>query len=151
MAVPLATIPAQVEIPAADRWLATRPGPVVVAEVPLPDPRSAGPFERRQTAYMLHSTAHWHRTIHGYSGVRPPEHEALCALLHRFPDEASLGRLAEFGVTHVVVHAEWYLPDEWRSVEAALARFGDRLTLKHDTGTGRIYALRAPEPGDAGR
>ena len=57
------------------------PGPFAVAEVPLPDPRHAGAFERRQTMFMLHSTAHWQKTVHGYSGIRAPLHDGLYVLL----------------------------------------------------------------------
>jgi len=64
-AVPLAVTPCRVDIPLADRWLASQPGPFAVAEVPLPDPSQAGPIERRQTMYMLHSMGHWQKTVHG--------------------------------------------------------------------------------------
>jgi len=48
-AIPLTVVPYRVDIPLADLWLAGQPGQFAVAEVPLPDPLQAGPFERRQT------------------------------------------------------------------------------------------------------
>ena len=71
--------------PAVDRWLASQPTPFVVAEVPLPDPRNSGRFERFQTMAMLHSMAHWQKTVHGYSGFRAPFHEQLYLEMRALP------------------------------------------------------------------
>jgi hypothetical protein len=143
-AVPLAVVPYRVDIPIADRWLASRPAPFAVAEVPLPDPLQAGPFERRQTMYMLHSMAHWQKTVHGYSGFRAPLHDRLYALLRSFPDVASLDELARLDVRYVVVHTDLYPPGEWDQVAARIDRFGGRLQLEHVAGAGRVYSLRLP-------
>ena len=74
-AFPLGTAPYVVQIPAVDRWLADQPKPFVVAELPLGNPRNLGGWERRHTEYMLHSMAHWQKTIEGYSGLRPALHD----------------------------------------------------------------------------
>lgn len=131
------TLPA----PAVDRWLATRTTPFVVAEVPLPDPRNSGRFERFQTMAMLHSMAHWQKTIHGYSGFRAPFHDQLYRDLRPFPDQTSIARLREVGVTYVVVHRELYSPEEWSLVEPRLARFPG-LRLVHEESDGRVYAVQ---------
>ncbi|MGE3509148.1 MAG: hypothetical protein AB7N65_09730 [Vicinamibacterales bacterium] len=145
-AVPLGTEPYAVVIPAIDRWvgrLARAEGPLTVAEVPLPDSRDLNRRERRQTLFMLHATAHWQKTVHGYSGTRPPQHDALYRAMLRFPDNDSLARLQALGVTHVVVHSELYAPDEWPEVNARLAAFGSRLQFLHEEAGGRVYALAA--------
>lgn len=129
------TVPA----PAVDRWLASQPAPFVVAEVPVPDPRNSGRFERFQTMTMLHSMAHWQKTVHGYSGFRAPFHDQLYLDLRRFPDESSIARLREVGVTYVVVHRELYSPEEWALIEPRLAQSG--LPLMHEDETGRVYAV----------
>ena len=129
------------EIPAIDRWLATQPQPFVVAEVPVGDPGNLGEWERRETAFMLHSTAHWQKTVHGYSGFRSSAHEILYARLTTFPDPESVERLQVLGVTYVVVHTDLYPPGEWDKTAARLAQFGDALTLEHVEGDGRVYAL----------
>jgi hypothetical protein len=131
---PFGTQPYRVEIPAIDRWLATQPTPFVVAEVPLAD-------EQRFTEYMLHSTAHWQKTVEGYSGLRPPLHALLYRQLREFPDEASLDNLTELGVTYIVVHSELYPPQEWKAVDDRLHAFGARLSLLHTEGAGRVYLL----------
>ncbi|MEW6323552.1 MAG: hypothetical protein AB1635_20975 [Acidobacteriota bacterium] len=141
---PVESVRYRIEIPAVDRWLATQPGPFVVAEVPVPSPRNAGAFERHHTMAMLHATAHWQKTVHGYSGIRPPLHERLYRELAMFPDETSLASLREVGVTYVVVHEELYRPHERADVEARFARFADQLRLEHAAPTGRVYRVLAP-------
>lgn len=140
-AMPMTVSTVHADAPLADRWLATRPGPFAVAEVPLPDPGNASAFERRQTMFMLHSMAHWQKTVHGYSGWRAPLHEQLYVKMRGFPDEDSLRELTRLGVTYIVVHTELYPPGEWPQVEARIEAFGGRLRLEHVAGAGRVYSL----------
>ena len=140
-AFPLGTERYHVDIPSVDRWLATQPAPFVVAEVPLPDSRDINRRERRQTLFMLHATAHWQKTIHGYSGIRPALHAELYARLLHFPDDESLTSLDNLGVTFVVVHRDLYAVDEWPAVDARLRAFTDRLGLVHEDESGRVYRL----------
>ena len=148
-AAPLGVAPFHVELPAVDRWLATRPTPFVVAEVPLASPNDVVASARRQSLYMLHSAAHWQKTIHGYSGMQPALHDQLYSEMLRFPDESVLARLASLGVTYIVVHGELYADEEWRTVAARLERCHDSLTLAHEDGSGRVYMLR-PRNGRVG-
>ncbi len=143
-AMPLAVGPNDWSIPAVDRWLDRQPKPFAVAELPLPRPTLAGAFERRQTTYMLHSTAHFQKTVHGYSGLRPALHADLYWSLQTFPDRTSLGKLASLGVTYVVVHTELYPPGEWERVEERIATFREWLRLEHADGAGRVYSLHEP-------
>ena len=66
---PFAGVPFAIDIPAIDRWLDTQPKPFAIAEVPVPSPGNLGALERHQTQSMLHATAHWQKTIHGYSNT----------------------------------------------------------------------------------
>ena len=136
-AIPLSTEPLRVEIPSVDRWLAGRPTPFVVAEVPIAD-------ELRYTEYMLHSTAHWQKTVEGYSGLRPPLHALLYRQLRDFPDAASLDTLTQIGVTYIVVHTDLYPTAEWTAVETRIRSYGTRLELLDSEGAGRVYRLRRP-------
>ena len=104
--------------PAIDRWLDTQPKPFAVAEVPAPSPGDLGELERHQTRSMLHATAHWQKTIHGYSSLRRPLHDRLYVELTAFPDATSVASLRDVGVTYVVVHTEDY-GDRWHAVEQA--------------------------------
>jgi hypothetical protein len=136
---PFPSVPYAIDIPAVDRWLDSRPKPFVVAELPVPSAGDAGALERQQTQAMLHATAHWQKTIHGYSGIRRPFHDELYADLYSFPDAASLDSLRAVGVTYVVVHTEAY-GSRWRTVEEQITRSG-QLKLEHSDGDGRVYSL----------
>jgi hypothetical protein len=138
---PLETEEYRVDPPPIDRWLATQAAPLVVAELPLANPRNLGSAERRHTTYMLHSTAHWQKTVEGYSGIRPQRHVDLYETLATFPEEGSLQALRDAGVTHLVVHTDYYGPEEWSAVEARLAQYAGRLTLAHVEGEGRVYLI----------
>ena len=138
---PFASVPYRVDIPAIDRWLDGQPKPFVVAELPVPSPGDLGALERQQTTSMLHATAHWQKTIHGYSGIRRPFHDQLYLDLTAFPDARSIQSLREVGATHVIVHTDAYeSQDKWRMVEAQIAKT-PALRLEHVEGAGRSYAL----------
>lgn len=139
---PFSGVPYAIDIPAIDRWLDTQPKPFVVAEVPVPSPGNQGAHERHHTKAMLHATAHWQKTVHGYSGIRRPLHERLYRELTTFPDARSVASLREVGVTHVVVHADEYPDGAWPAVEARLSATPG-LSLLHVEGAGRVYALSA--------
>ena len=92
---PFAGVPYALDIPAIDRWLDTLPKPFVIAEVPVPSPgQPRRSYERHHTTAMLHATAHWQKTVHGYSGIRRPLHDELYLKLTDFPEPASHRRLA---------------------------------------------------------
>ena len=144
LTIPLPGIrPTRVEIPAVDRWLDTQPKPFVVAEVPTTT------YERLQSIYMLHSMAHWQRTVNGHSGLRTPFHIDLFDRLTAFPEPDVLRRLAAIGVTFVVVHPRLYSREEWATVEPALAQQSDWLELVREEDGDRVYRLRPQAaPGD---
>jgi len=136
--IPLTPTPFRVEIPDADRWLARQPKPFTLVELPV------APSVRYQTAYMLHSMAHWQKTVHGYSGIEPASHTLLYARLRGFPSEISLEHLLEYGVTYAVVHIDMYPPAEWETVEQKLHSFTSWLTLEYADDRSRVYSVRRP-------
>ncbi|HEX6163974.1 MAG TPA: hypothetical protein VFZ31_11440 [Vicinamibacterales bacterium] len=138
-AYPFRGVPFAINPPAIDRWLDTRPKPFAIAEVPAPGPANLGELERHQTRAMLHASAHWQKTIHGYSSLRRPLHDRLYKELPGFPDATSIASLQEVGVNYVVVHTEDY-GDRWPAVEARIARTKE-LKLEHVEGSGRVYSL----------
>ena len=139
---PFGGVPYKVNVPAIDRWLDTQPKPFVIAEVPVPSAGDLGALERQQTQAMLHATAHWQKTIHGYSGIRRPKHEQLYLDLSTFPSATSLASLREVGVTRIVVHVDEY-GSRWASVEEQIVR-SPALKLEHVEGAGRVYSLLPP-------
>jgi hypothetical protein len=138
--VPVFAVPFSITIPPADRWLAQQPKPFVVAEVPV-DPG----YERHQTTYMMHSMAHWQRTVAGYGGIRPVFHQDLDRLLNKFPDQASVQRLVDIGVDYVVVHIDLFDPALWPDVDARLRAYeGSWLKLEYIDPAARVYSIRQP-------
>ena len=136
---PFAGVPFSVNVPAIDRWLDTQPKPFVVAEMPVPSAGDLGALERQQTQSMLHSMAHWQKTVHGYSGIRRPFHAQLYDDLTVFPGLTALASLRAVGVDYVVVHTEQY-GDRWRTIEEQIAK-APGLKLEHVEGAGRVYSL----------
>lgn len=134
--IPLPVTDYRVEFASVDRWLAGQPKPIAVAEVP------AGPTMRYHSTYMLHSMAHWQKTIHGHSSLLPRLHEKLYDQLRNFPDEASVQSLSDIGVTHIVVHTDMYRPGEWAIIERRIEQYLGRLTLVHGDTSGRVYLLK---------
>jgi len=133
--VPFTGVPFRLDVPAADRWVARQPGSFAIAEVPVE------PFERYQTTYMLHSTIHWQKTVHGYSGIRPTMHDELYRQLRGFPSDASVGALTRLGIKYVVVHASQFSPEQRRSVEARLPTF-HQLELEYTDPDSSVYSIR---------
>jgi hypothetical protein len=141
---PFPSVPYQVTIPAIDRWLDTQPKPFVVAEVPVPRLGDLGRLERQQTQAMLHATAHWQKTVHGYSGIRRSFHDDLYRAMGDFPDPDSISGLRAAGVTYVVVHSAEY-GSRWASIEEEIKQ-SPALRLERTDGTDRVYRLLPPAP-----
>jgi hypothetical protein len=137
----MAARPIDFDVPAIDRWLDSRQKPFVVAEVPVGNINDFGLFNWREVVFMLHSTAHWQKTVHGYHGWRTSFHQLLYSDMQAFPDESILARLSDLGVTYIVVHTELYPPGEWSKIEARLREVSSWLRLEHVEGGGRVYSL----------
>ena len=143
-AIPLEGGAVSIDLPSIDRWLNTQPKPFTIAEVPLASPSDVGRFNSESATYMLHSTAHFQKTVMGFSGVLPPDHGLLYEQLSQFPDEDGLEHLLAFHVTYVVVHGDDYSPEAFAALEERLLEFRDWLTLVHAEGRERVYAIHAP-------
>jgi hypothetical protein len=137
--VPLQTHPFKVPTTGAEQWLETQPKPFVVAELPWAQ------RERYQTIYMMHSMTHWQKTVQGYSGMQAGLHTELYRQMRFFPDEPSLSRLSDLGVTHIVVHRKMYPDDVWEEIRGYLNDFGAWLTLVHEEDEERVYRLHRPQ------
>jgi len=133
--VPLGFTPYRIEFPGPERWLAAQPAPFVVAEVPVTVP---------QTVYMLHSTAHWQKTIHGVARVIPALNQLLFEELADFPSESGVRRLLDARVTYVVVHTDLYAVEQRQRLDERLRAFGRCLDLQYSDPGGRVYAVRRP-------
>jgi hypothetical protein len=133
--VPLPVHEFRLHLPPIDRWLDSQPKPFAVVEAPV------GPYTRYHSTYMLHSMAHWQKTVHGHSSLLPIPLQSLYADLRAFPDENTIRKLADLEIDYVVVHTDMYAPGEWQQVEQRLARFPEWFALRHVDGPGRVYAF----------
>ena len=137
-AIPYRGVPYRLDTPAADLWVAQQQKPFSIAEVPVTT------SERYHSNYMLHSMAHWQKTVHGFSGIRPALHEELYDQLRTFPSEDSVRHLAQLDVTYVIVHGSWFQPEERRLVEERLHAFGSWLKLEYMDPDSRVYSIHRP-------
>ncbi len=90
------------DIPEVYQRLARSAGVGVVAEVPAYRHR----LERFDALPMYYSTAHWKRTVEGFSGYFPPTYNFTKWRLLHFPDPESVSFLERFGVDALVVHGD---------------------------------------------
>lgn len=118
-------------IPAIYDTLASVPQATIV-ELPL--------FRRRDifgnARYMLNATRHHHPIVNGYSGFVPPGYHRIQQAVEAFPDVSALAALHEIGVTHIVVHRDWFPPDRLKQIEASPA-----LRIVSQQGPIAIYRL----------
>jgi len=143
-AIPIAGTDSTMDVPSIDRWLNTQPKPFTIAEVPIATPSDVSRFNAESARYMVHSTAHFQKTVMGFTGVLPLDHAILFDELSRFPEEAGLRHLAELHVTYVVVHGEDYAPEDLRRLESQIRQVSSWLTLAHTEGRAAVYALHRP-------
>ena len=143
-AIPIDGTEMSMDVPSIDRWLDTLPKPFMIAEVPIATPSDVSRFNAESARYMVHSTAHFQKTVMGFTGVLPPDHALLFDELSRFPDEAGLRHLAALHVTYVVVHGEDYPPEDLGRLESQIRQFSSWLTLVHAEGRARVYAVHGP-------
>jgi hypothetical protein len=143
-AIPIDGTEMTMDVPSIDRWLNTLPKPFTIAEVPIASPGDVSRFNAESARYMVHSTAHFQKTVMGFTGVLPPDHALLFEELSHFPDEASLRHLAALHVTYVVVHGEDYAPEDLGRLESEIQQFRSWLTLVHAQGRARVYAVHRP-------
>ncbi len=142
-AAPLAVQDYRHQLPAIDRWLATQPGTFTIAEGPMPRDREDYSLQNsRNATFMLHSMAHWQKTVHGFSGVLPDDHQRLYEAMSVFPSQEAMDRLRGFGVTYVVYHADMNNPEMVSAIDAQFAPWSHALELVHTEADGRVYRIR---------
>jgi hypothetical protein len=141
-AMPLETAPFAMEQPAIERWIAAQPGPFRFIEIPVPDSQVAATRERFTTRYMLHSTNHWWPIWQGSSGHEPPGYVDAWRQMTRFPSDESLATLKRLGITHAIVHFDYFAPIEQVEFNERMSHFTDRVQLLHQEGDGRVYWIR---------
>jgi hypothetical protein len=91
---------------------------------------------------MYYSTEHWQPLINGYSGTFPLSYNLRASVLRRPEDHPgpALEALATAGVTHVVVHDDFYNDGRGKAVSAWLTAQG--ATLIAEFNGDKVYRRR---------
>ncbi|HUG54997.1 MAG TPA: hypothetical protein VMR21_15405 [Vicinamibacteria bacterium] len=132
-------------IPEVYRRLAER-DVQAVAEVPAHRHR----LERFDALPMYYSTAHWKRTVEGFSGYFPPTYNFAKWRLWHFPAPESVAFAERFGIDAIVVRPEGLprvfasLPPGW-TIDGPFAG-GHHLLLRPGTGAADVLDRAGPSP-----
>ena len=136
--IPFKATPYRLEIPAVDLWVA-RPAEAIHDR--------GGPgagSERYHSNYMLHSMAHWQKTVHGYSGIRPALHDEAVPATREISERRK--RPASCATRRDIRHRPQQLvpPEERGSIEERLPAFGSSLKLEYMDADSRVYSVHRP-------
>jgi hypothetical protein len=96
-------------------YLDAQPGDDAVAVVPFPASGDVEAYEPT-TVWMLDLVGH-RTTVNGYSGLFPPQSDALTEAMAGFPDDASIAALHDRGVRWIAATRDWLNPTKAREVE----------------------------------
>lgn len=147
--LPLADVSSRANLNPAYHWLAARPGPLALVELPL---HSAPAPEYPEVKRLYASTLGWWGLVNGYSGYTPPRQPELAQALAGFPDSraiAALQALAGPRPLYLLVHpgeapldrTTWENDSRWAAERnPALAPLG---SFEGDY----LYRVSPPEPG----
>jgi hypothetical protein len=119
--VPIRTREVSTHASPAHAWLAAQPGDVVVAELPMPNPRGLWFYE---TTFQFRSIYHWKRLVNGYTGFAPASYLETLELMTGFPDARSVARLRALSVDFVLVNREYYEPGAYQRLVERLIESG---------------------------
>jgi hypothetical protein len=92
----------------------------VLVDLPIPDRFNAYDFQ-----YIYFSTFHHRRVLNGASGFIPPDYANLVIASQDFPAGTSLEVLRARGAQYAVLHADYYEPDVFTRIVAALGSRAD--------------------------
>jgi len=122
-------------VPEAYRALKGRPAGAI-AELPM--------LHAVAAQYLYYSTSHWLPMVNGYSGALPKSYRPIHFAVQRFPDDDSLSALRAYGVSHVVLHEEFYGDRAYHDVIARIEGRPELVFVSQSTDgrfESRIYAL----------
>jgi hypothetical protein len=128
---------------ASSAYAAVRDDPrAVIVELPLPSDDGAYWID---PTYLYNSTFHWRPLLNGYSGFTPAWYPRLKVASREFPSDESIQVFRDHGATAIVLHQEFYPPERYKEIVAALDRRSDvDLAGARPAASGeiRVYRLR---------
>lgn len=134
------------QVPEVYRWLAALGEDVVVLELPFPSTTDGRPnwdiFAYTEGWRVYFSAFHWKHMVNGYSGFLPPGYQAFVEDMLDFPDESSISRLNEIGVTHVILHNDMLNPEQQARLRVGLTRFSSDLFPLREFGEVHVLGVR---------
>lgn len=108
-------------VPAVYHWLKAQPHGTPVLELPIGQQNTT--IWSQQALMTYYATYHWQPIVNGVGGYTPDGYEGDAAVLNRWPDTASAGLLARWGVRYVIWHRDWVgRPGPANSPSAPLVR-----------------------------
>lgn len=131
--IPYTTAP---DLPPVYEWLAARPNPAPVVEMPL----DWEPY--KNSIYLYWSTSHFKPIANGHSTLVPPVFTAIRNSMEHFPDGESVRRLRSLEFRYVILHREFYLRARAERIEQAMNAHPG-LDVVHRTENETVYEIVA--------
>lgn len=96
------------DFPKVYSWLSTTPNDAVIIEMPIYN-WNMFPYGILELPRMYYSTIHFRKMVNGGSGFTPPPYEKMFYDLDAaFPSDATIVKLRNMGVTHIIIHKKEY-------------------------------------------
>ena len=73
-------------------------------------------------AYIYNSTCHFKPIFNGYSGFAPPDYNENALAINAFPEEKSIPKLKELGISHVLLHLDRVDSTKKQTLEKSLKK-----------------------------
>ncbi|MGE5531081.1 MAG: hypothetical protein ACM3VW_03050 [Bacteroidota bacterium] len=125
------------------QWLANQPDDPVILELPIPSQPILRAFTEATRQY--YSTAHWKRTVNGYSGFSTRTYEAIAESSQSFPDPATIAWLQGLRVNLVILHRDDYEDEQYERLWAELPGYASQLRPVADIAETRVLQVVLPE------
>jgi hypothetical protein len=115
---------------------------VVLAEFPV---STNIPSRFPDTRFEYFSTFHWHKTVNGDSGFRPPSYAEFLEVARAFPFGDSVEYLRLRGVTHITMNGAFANPERYKNTVGVLDARSDLelvAALPWEGSEARLYRFR---------
>lgn len=96
------------DFPKEYSYIASLPMDTKIIELPVYN-WGMWPYTQHELLREYYATAHFRKTINGYSGFSPPPWQNLITeILKKFPEDIAIKKLKNLGVNYVLVHKDEY-------------------------------------------
>lgn len=93
---------------------------------------------------QYHSIYHGRKLLNGYSAYTPETYVFLKERMHDFPSRASIAALQAFGAEHLILHTDFYDPEDLARVRRSLREQRPEWKLIGAFGGDELYRIPAP-------